>query len=100
MPCVYSKRKGAEPPPVDAEYVGRPTRWGNPFVVGVHGGQGECVELFREWIGRPEQRSLRQAARRMLRGKDLVCWCSSPNKPRPCHANVWIEIANEEADGL
>jgi hypothetical protein len=33
-------------------------------------------------------------ARRVLRGKNLACWC----KPgEPCHADVLLEIANREA---
>lgn len=88
MPRVYSRRKGAEAPPTGAVYVGRPTAWGNPFVVGRDGAQGECVELYREWI--MERPWLHSAARRDLGGKDLVCWCS----PLPCHADVLLEIAN------
>ena len=31
-----------------------------------------------------------------LRGKDLACWC----KPgEPCHADVLIEVANQERAG-
>lgn len=90
MPRVYSKRKGAAPAPKGAVYVGRPSPWGNPFIVGVHGEQGECVELYRRWIVAEEQGSLRQAVRGLLRGQDLVCWCA----PEPCHADVLLEIAN------
>jgi len=90
VPRVYSRRKGAEPSPRGAVYVGRPTKYGNPFVVGEHGRQGECVELFREWIWRDEQEWLRTQAARELNGLDLVCWCA----PKPCHADVLLEIAN------
>jgi hypothetical protein len=86
---VYSKRAGSKPPP-DAVYVGRPTVWGNPFVVGVHGAQGECVELYRRWIQEDDQASLRERAQRELRGRSLVCWCA----PLPCHADVLMEVAN------
>lgn len=90
MPRVYSKRKGAEKPPDDAVYVGRPTRWGNPFIVGQDGKQGECVTLYRDWLLDPERAPLRRAVRAELRGKDLVCWCA----PKPCHADVLLEVAN------
>lgn len=88
MPKVYSKRKGAEKPPAGAVYVGRPTKWGNPFVVGKDGSQARCVELYREWM--MYQPKLREEARRELKGKDLVCWCA----PKPCHADVLLELAN------
>lgn len=74
--------------PKDAVYVGRPTKWGNPFVVGVHGERGECVEKFREWVY--TQPELIEAIKRDLKGKDLVCFCA----PKSCHADVLIEIAN------
>lgn len=48
MPKVYSRRNGAEKPPDDAVYVGRPTQFGNPFVVGRDGKQGECVESLSQ----------------------------------------------------
>ena len=39
------------------------------------------------------------AARRELRGKDLMCWCPltyPDGRPYPCHADVLLEIANAE----
>jgi hypothetical protein len=27
-------------------YIGRPSKWGNPFVVGKHGQRGECIALY------------------------------------------------------
>lgn len=35
--------------------------------------------------------SLPNHARRMLRGKDLACWCPLD---QPCHADVLLELAN------
>ena len=90
-PRVYSKRKGAEPPPKGAVYVGRPSRWGNPFVVGKDGTQEECVDEFRHWL--LGNAALSAAVRADLRGKDLVCWCA----PLPCHADVLLEVANARA---
>lgn len=88
MPRVYSRRKGAEKPPPTAVYVGRPTRWGNPFVVGRDGTQQECVDRFRHWL--LSNTAVTTAIKRELGGKDLVCWCA----PKPCHADVLLEIAN------
>jgi|ERR1700722_17514529 len=90
IPKVYSKRKGAIPPPSDAVYVGRPTAFGNPFIVGKDGKQGECVELYREWILKLENRGLLENIKGKLKGKDLVCWCA----PLPCHADVLLELSN------
>lgn len=82
----------------DAEgvYVGRPTKWGNPFshLAGkgeVHvASRREAVKRYEEWFYAPEQRALRAAARRELRGHALICWCA----PLECHAEVLWDYAN------
>ena len=66
-------------------YVGRPSKWGNPFVVGRDGTRDEVVEKFRAWI---VAQSHLMADLGELKGKDLVCWCS----PAKCHADVLIEL--------
>jgi hypothetical protein len=70
-------------------YVGRPSKWGNPFVIGRDGARHEVIAKYRAWIVR--QPAL-MAALGELRGKDLVCWCA----PERCHAEVLIELANAE----
>lgn len=88
MPKVWNRR---DPNcPADAVYVGRPTKFGNPFKVSAAQPRGTAIELFRRWVYEPEQDWLHTAAQTELRGKDLVCWCA----PRPCHADIWMEIAN------
>ncbi len=68
-------------------YVGRPTKWGNPFKVGPDGTRDEVIEKYRLWIA--TQRHL-LADLHELRGKDLVCWCA----PQRCHAQVLEDLAN------
>ncbi|TAL65724.1 MAG: DUF4326 domain-containing protein [Burkholderiaceae bacterium] len=85
-PRVFNKRG---PVPVGAVYVGRPTKFGNPFVIGRDGNRDEVVRRFEEWID--TQPNLIDAARSELRGKNLVCWCA----PLACHADVLLMIANE-----
>lgn len=71
-------------------YVGRPTKWGNPFVVGRDGTREAVIAKFEAYLrGSPE---LMATIKRELKGKDLVCWCV----PLPCHAQVLMQIANEE----
>jgi len=31
-------------------YIGRPSRFGNPFVVGRDGTRDECIALYRQWL--------------------------------------------------
>ena len=87
MPKVYNKRD--KNIPSGAVYVGRPSKWGNPFKIGEHGTREQVIEAYRLWIlrGNPLKDKLSE-----LKGKDLVCWCA----PKPCHADVLLELANRQ----
>lgn len=65
-------------------YVGRPTKWGNPFEIGRDGTRDEVVDKYRAWL------PTSGLDPRELKGKDLVCWCA----PQRCHADVLLELAN------
>lgn len=77
--------------PADALFVARPTRWGNPFRVGVHGSRAECVELYRAALETGELGFTSRDVQQALAGRDLACWCPTAE---PCHADVLLEIAN------
>jgi hypothetical protein len=90
------RTKGWRKPP-GAVVVARPSRWGNPFVIGAeHDGRAltreETVRLFREALldGRLDVDVT--AVRAELRGRDLACWCLLEV---PCHADVLLEVANQ-----
>lgn len=70
-------------------YIGRPSRFGNPFVIGRDGTREEVIAKYRAWI--MTQPDL-LAALPELRGQDLLCWCA----PKPCHGDVLLELANQE----
>ena len=75
--------------PEGAVYVGRPSRWGNPFAIDGSTTRADAVARYREWLaGQPE---LVDAARSELAGRDLVCWCPLGEA---CHADVLLEVAN------
>lgn len=89
MPQVLNRHVSKTPE--GSVYVGRPTKWGNPFPIrGLHTRE-EAIEKYRAWIMADEQAELRAQAKAELKGKDLVCWCA----PKPCHADILMEIANE-----
>ncbi len=79
--------------PEGAVYVGRPTRWGNPFAIGDGVTRGEAVSRYRAWLA--TQPELVAAARSELARHDLVCWCP-PGEA--CHADVLLEVANAGVD--
>lgn len=70
-------------------YIGRPSHWGNPFVVGKDGSYEEVVQKYREWIVKQPEL---MASLHELKDKTLGCWC----KPyHPCHGDVLAELADK-----
>jgi hypothetical protein len=83
--------------PEGAVYVGRPSRFGNPFSVGDDAATAEeAADMFRDWLddGEPddEHRLDVLSGIKDLRGRDLACWCPLD---QPCHADVLLKLANE-----
>lgn len=101
--------------PENTVYVGRLGYWGNPFSASVFGlelairlysemARGywdvsgldvphamAATELRDAWLKRFNGEHPSEAARSVLRGKNLACWCPLD---QPCHADVLLEIAN------
>lgn len=69
-------------------YIGRPSKWGNPFVIGRDGSRAEVIALYRDWI-KTQPRLL--AALDNLRGKRLGCYCA----PNRCHGDVLADLVQE-----
>lgn len=105
--------------PEGAVYVGRGSRWGNPWrVVQSTNGQWWCeiqgprgrrgplpdrqtatlcaVAAYRRMITHPLQGAVEldfgPETLARLRGKHLSCWC---RLDQPCHADVLLELANK-----
>lgn len=85
---IQRKRTKGWRMPEGAVYVGRPTKWGNPFT---NGPKGENVLNFRALVAKGNRNYLREL-KRTLRGKDLACWCPLDQS---CHADVLLELANK-----
>ena len=90
MPKVWNRRDPKTPP--DAVYVGRPTKWGNPFAMHTEAERDWVCDQYERYV--QERPTLIAQARKELKGKDLVCWCA----PKRCHADVLLEIANAPDD--
>jgi hypothetical protein len=86
-PRVWNKR--APKYPALAVYIGRPTKWGNPFAIGPDESRKQVVAKYRAWLLANE--ALVTAAKTELRGKHLLCWCA----PESCHGDVLLTVANE-----
>lgn len=89
MPRVLNKRRDGVPN--GAVYIGRPTKWGNPFVVGQDGDRQAVVQKYMDFV--MSSPTLLEALPE-LRGKDLVCWCS----PQACHGDVLLKLANARSE--
>lgn len=84
---VLNKRRDGVP--TGAVYVGRPSRFGNPFPLRRETDRLAIIDRYESWL--LAQPALVAAVKAELRGKDLVCWCA----PKPCHADVLLRIANQ-----
>lgn len=77
-------------------YIGRPSKWGNPFTHLQHLGgplvivdtRDEAVARYEEWL--IEQPELVAAAKMELKGKVLGCHCA----PLSCHGDILLKVAN------
>lgn len=66
-------------------YIGRGSKWGNPFRIGVDGDREGVIRKYRDYVlKKPELLSSLEE----LRGKVLGCFC----KPKPCHGDVLVEL--------
>lgn len=77
-------------------YIGRPSKWGNPFSH-IHVGtlaqyrvatRQDAIEAYAQWI-RTQPHLL--AALPELKNKRLGCWCA----PKPCHGYVLVNLVEE-----
>jgi Domain of unknown function (DUF4326) len=100
---IQRKRTKGWKMPENTIYVGRPSKWGNPFLIGIdplmhkHPAPWyartakEAIFFYRRWLNCfPD---FPKIVRKSLRGKNLACWCPLD---QPCHADVLLEIANLE----
>ena len=101
MPIVKNKNTDTISPSEEV-FIMRPTTWGNPFVIGVHGHRKETIRKFKLWLKTGENFDNKKATEEKrqqilsnlsyLKGKNLICCCA----PLACHGDVLIELANKE----
>jgi len=85
---VVNKRSGVK---FDV-YIGRPSKWGNPFVIGKDGNREQVIAKYETWLKAPEQAGL-IASLPELKDKTLACWC----RPSACHGDVLARLVDEMA---
>ena len=103
---IQRKRTKGWKMPDNTVYVGRGSKWGNPFVnpkVALecyrkmitslvnwkdHAKHGYSASFFNE---KGKLVTLYPEDLEKLRGKNLACWCPIS---KPCHADILLELAN------
>lgn len=68
-------------------YIGRPSEWGNPFVIGKDGDREYVILKYKLWLNTQPQ-LLRQV--HTLKGKTLGCWCDTGQK---CHGDILSNLS-------
>lgn len=81
-------------------YIGRGSKWGNPFshkagtrAKHIVSSREEAIAKYREWITQGEGRYLLRSLPE-LKDKVLGCFCS----PLPCHGDVLAKLVNNLSD--
>lgn len=78
---VHCKRE-----PYDV-YIGRGSKWGNPFKIGIDGTRAEVIVKYCDYIATQPHLL---AALPEIKGNVLGCWCH----PHACHGDVLAELAD------
>jgi hypothetical protein len=80
---IQRKRTPGWKMPENTVYVGRGSRWGNPFTFANSGRVHPAMRFACEVAPLMDVTP--------LRGKNLACWCGEGSD---CHADVLLELAN------
>lgn len=92
---VVNKKTGGR-----GNYIGRPSVFGNPFVIGHDGSRADVIRKYRTWFWEQVEAggALAEAFAKLLdrarAGEDinLVCWCA----PLACHGDVIKQAIEDE----
>jgi len=93
--------KNTHTPTSNDVYIGRGSKWGNPFKIGTHlandsdgaWSREEVIHKYKLYITHTKRHLLRDLPE--LTGKNLVCYCA----PLACHGDVLKELAESEYFG-
>nr|VFK27354.1 MAG: protein of unknown function (DUF4326) [Candidatus Kentron sp. MB]VFK30312.1 MAG: protein of unknown function (DUF4326) [Candidatus Kentron sp. MB]VFK74277.1 MAG: protein of unknown function (DUF4326) [Candidatus Kentron sp. MB] len=75
-------------------YIGRGSKWGNPYAIGFDGDRDEVIHKFKYDFERGFLKFSKEDALE-LKGRTLGCYC----KPAACHGDVLAKYLNSLDDG-
>ncbi len=94
---VQRTRKTAPGIPLGAVYIGRPTIYGNPFVIGSkYNGEiitrQKALEMYYEHLKKMAKENTQHFLKLIsdIENKNLCCWCSLTEQ---CHGDILILIS-------
>ena len=70
-------------------YIGRPSVYGNPFIIGKDGTRAEVIQKFKKYARKNKR--VRDAIMALPKNAILGCHC----KPKACHGDV-IKILHKK----
>lgn len=85
IPVVSQRNSSMRPGDV---YIGRPSPYGNPYMIGRDGTREEVIELYTLWITQRPELVAQLAAQKPTR---LMCWCA----PEACHGDVLAKLLEQ-----
>jgi hypothetical protein len=87
MKRIQRKRTKGWKMPENAVYVGRPSKWGNPWEASNDERRKEVLIYYESYLKQRLQDY--PSFLDPLKGKDLACWCPLD---KPCHADVILKF--------
>jgi hypothetical protein len=101
---IQRKREKGWKAPTNTVFVGRGTKWANPYWPGVsvqlkgngthrHMTAEDALARYRRDLPYLIDKNFGPLDISELRGKNLMCWCKIG---APCHADILLEVANRD----
>ena len=69
-------------------YIGRGSKWGNPFLIGPDGNRSTVIKKYESYIKSMISIKKDEYDLNELKGKRLGCHCA----PLPCHGDILKEM--------
>ena len=87
---IQRKRTKGWKMPENTIYVGRGSKWGNPYKIDTMMSRETCLQMYGDHLKFMEDEGCFK--KQELKGKNLACWCSLNES---CHADKLLTWAND-----
>ena len=89
--------KKTHKPTTNDVYIGRGSKWGNPYRIGIDGDRQRVIELYELRARKLLRDAGDEGTRNLLtlKDKNLVCFCT----PSACHGHILEQLIKEIENG-